>query len=44
MYLNRKNRQESSAELEETKAQLAALQVQMAELMTEKRRGRPPKE
>lgn len=44
MYLNRKNRQESSAELDETKAQLAALQAQMAELMTEKRRGRPPKE
>ena len=44
LYLNRKNRQESSAELEETKAQLAALQTQMAELLSEKRRGRPPKE
>lgn len=44
MYLNRKNRQESSAELEETKAQLVALQQQMAELLAEKRRGRPPKE
>lgn len=44
LYLNRKNRQESSAELEETKAQLAALQAQMAELLSEKRRGRPPKE
>lgn len=44
LYLNRKNRHEASAELEETKAQLAALQAQMAELMSEKRRGRPPKE
>lgn len=45
LYLNRKNRLESSAELEETKKQLAALQAQMAEFMgAQARRGRPPKE
>lgn len=46
MYLNRKNRVESSAELEQTKQQLAELQAQMAALMAsqERRRGRPPKE
>ena len=44
-YLNRKNRVESSAELEDTKRQLAQLQAQMAALTAEKpRRGRPPKE
>jgi hypothetical protein len=48
-YLNRKNRADSNAELEDTKKQLAALQAQMAELMSQKtdeakRRGRPPKE
>jgi hypothetical protein len=44
-YLNRKNRIDSNAELEQTKQQLAALQAQMAELLSEKpRRGRPPKE
>ena len=43
-YLNRKNRIDSNAELEQTKAQLAQLQAQMAELLAEpKRRGRPPK-
>jgi hypothetical protein len=43
--LNRKNRAESSAELEDTKRQLAELQAQMAALMEDKpRRGRPPKE
>lgn len=46
-YLNRKNRSDASAELEDTKKQLAELQAQMAALMagkTEtKRRGRPPK-
>lgn len=43
-YLNRKNRMDSSSELEQTKAQLAQLQAQMAELLAEpKRRGRPPK-
>ena len=43
-YLNRKNRHEASAELENTKKQLAELQAQMQALMTtEKRRGRPPK-
>jgi hypothetical protein len=45
LYLNRKNRVESSAELEDTKRQLAQLQAQMAALTAEKpRRGRPPKE
>ena len=45
LYLNRKNRAESSAELEDTKRQLAELQAQMAALMEDKpRRGRPPKE
>lgn len=48
-YLNRKNRADSSAELEDTKKQLAELQAQMAQLLGEKagepkRRGRPPKE
>jgi hypothetical protein len=46
-YLNRKNRTEANAELEETKQQLAALQAQMAQLLSQeapKRRGRPPKE
>ncbi|NDD96757.1 MAG: hypothetical protein EB148_02300 [Actinobacteria bacterium] len=44
-YLNRKNRADSNAELEQTKQQLVALQAQMAELLAEKpRRGRPPKE
>lgn len=41
-YLNRKNRADASAELNETKRQLAELQMQMAAL-TEKKRGRPPK-
>ena len=49
LYLNRKNRSEASAELEDTKKQLAALQAQMASLLADrtdepKRRGRPPKE
>jgi len=45
LYLNRKNRAESSAELEDTKRQLAELHAQMAALMEDKpRRGRPPKE
>ena len=49
LYLNRKNRSEASAELEDTKKQLAALQAQMASLLSDrtdepKRRGRPPKE
>lgn len=46
LYLNRKNRVESNAELEQTKQQLAELQAQMAALMAsqERRRGRPPKE
>jgi hypothetical protein len=45
LYLNRKNRNETNAELEDTKKQLAELQAQMAALMGEpKRRGRPPKE
>jgi hypothetical protein len=45
-YLNRKNRSDASAELEDTKKQLAALQAQMAQLLEDapKRRGRPPKE
>jgi hypothetical protein len=45
--LNRKNRVEASAELEDTKRQLAELQAQMAQLLDgepAKRRGRPPKE
>lgn len=41
-YLNRKNRADANAELNETKRQLAELQMQMAAL-TEKKRGRPPK-
>ena len=47
LYLNRKNRSEANAELEETKKQLTLLQAQMAQLIGEeapKRRGRPPKE
>jgi hypothetical protein len=48
LYLNRKNRADSNAELEDTKKQLAALQAQMAQLLgaqeAPKRRGRPPKE
>lgn len=45
MYLNRKNRSDANAELEETKRQLAELQAQMAALNAQsKRRGRPPKE
>jgi hypothetical protein len=48
LYLNRKNRSDASAELEDTKKQLAELQAQMAEFMAaqneQKRRGRPPKE
>jgi hypothetical protein len=44
-YLNRKNRVEATAELEDTKRQLAELQAQMAQLLAEpRRRGRPPKE
>ncbi len=45
-YLNRKNRSDASAELEDTKKQLAELQSQMAQLLGDapKRRGRPPKE
>jgi hypothetical protein len=46
-YLNRKNRVETTSELEETKRQLAELQAQMQALMvteTTKKRGRPPKE
>jgi len=45
-YLNRKNRSDASAELEDTKKQLAELQSQMAQLLEDapKRRGRPPKE
>ena len=43
MYLNRKNRMDSTAELDDTKRQLAELQAQMAAL-TGKKRGRPPKE
>ena len=46
-YLNRKNRAEANAELEDTKKQLEALQAQMAQLLSQeapKRRGRPPKE
>jgi hypothetical protein len=45
MFLNRKNRADTNAELETTKQQLAELQAQMAALMAsqEKRRGRPPK-
>jgi hypothetical protein len=47
MYLQRKNRSEASAELEDTKKQLADLQAQMAQLIAVKDprpRGRPPKE
>jgi hypothetical protein len=48
LYLNRKNRNETNAELEDTKKQLAELQAQMAALLNRdeepKRRGRPPKE
>ena len=48
LYLNRKNRNETNAELEDTKKQLAELQAQMAALLSRddepKRRGRPPKE
>lgn len=48
LYLNRKNRSDASAELEDTKKQLAELQAQMAAFMAaqgeQKRRGRPPKE
>lgn len=46
MYLNRKNRADSNAELNETKRQLAELQAKMAalEVTESKRRGRPPKE
>jgi len=45
-YLNRKNRSDSNAELENTKKQLAELQAQMSALLAAepKRRGRPPKE
>jgi hypothetical protein len=45
LYLNRKNRNETNAELEDTKKQLAELQAQMASLLNDepKRRGRPPK-
>lgn len=47
LYLNRKNRMDNNAELEQTKQQLADLQAQMAALMASqdnaKRRGRPPK-
>ena len=44
-YLNRKNRAESNAELEDPKRQLAELQAQMASLVADKpKRGRPPKE
>jgi len=45
-YLNRKNRVESNAELEDTKRQLAELQAQMQAMMAteSKKRGRPPKE
>jgi len=43
-YLNRKNKFDSAAELENTKAQLAELQAQMAALASKpKRRGRPRK-
>lgn len=46
-YLNRKNRAETSNELEDTKRQLAELQAQMQAMMASesaKKRGRPPKE
>lgn len=43
-YLQRKNRAETNAELEQTKSQLAELQAQMAELLSERKRGRPRKE
>jgi hypothetical protein len=44
MYLNRRNRVESSAELEQTKARLAELEAKLAEVLAAPRRGRPPKE
>jgi hypothetical protein len=43
VYLNRKNRTETNAELADTKAQLAELKAQLAELTEPRRRGRPPK-
>lgn len=45
LYLNRKNRSETNAELENTKKQLAELQAKMATLLSDppRRRGRPPK-
>ena len=46
-YLSRKNRAETSSELEDTKRKLAELQAQMQAMMASegaKKRGRPPKE
>jgi hypothetical protein len=45
LYIGKKNRAESSSELDETRRQLQELQAQMAALMgTKKSRGRPRKE
>lgn len=44
MFLQQRNKAESSRELDDTKRQLAELQSQMAELLDKPRRGRPPKE
>ena len=42
-YLNRRNRTETQAELEDTKRQLAELQAQMAALAESRKPGRPKK-
>lgn len=43
-YLERKNRSENSVELERTQRELAELKAQMAELVAQRRPGRPRKE
>jgi hypothetical protein len=42
-YLNRKTRTETQVELDQTKKQLEELQVQMAELLSARKPGRPKK-
>jgi hypothetical protein len=43
-YLERKNRSESSVELDKTRRELEELKAQMAEILAQRRPGRPRKE
>jgi hypothetical protein len=44
LYLTRKNRADSSAELDTTRKELEELKAQMAELLAARKPGRPPKQ